>query len=702
MSLAAPGTNPASNLELKLPHTIGSANQLLKVDGNGQLGWATDSTTDSTKLPLAGGTLTGDTTLANTKKVIFNHSSGAGAFIKHQSGHFEIISSVGNTYFASAGTLYLRTNGSTNALTLDTSQNATFEGWAHLKDNQALYIGSANDLSLFHDTTDCRIRYNHTVGSLKFQKNDNSDVLTINTVGDVTVGYAGNSLYFQNGFNDSKSRIQNGGASNSSNLRFYTRNSGTESEKVQITSGGSVNIGGDYTQTTTKVKITGTTGLNGIQLSQNGSVTQNLKLKGLNTQSSNDVGISLYNNSNNWCCQLYGTNGGTAYYGFLDGNWNQWDIKKQANGAFEVDEGSGLQRVLTAGNIGAGGALSNATPYVNQLRIGANSTTASTAGDDLVIEGSSDRGLSIIAGTSSSSNIYFGDSSDADVGRIAYQHNDNALDFSVNARTTALRIDQGGVQNYTGSSADNRYANVQVRHKTPYSTDGSYPGGTQSSTNQTVFSLYNESYGGNRMAFRSGQGHQFEIETKTRDLGSGSYNDADVYFRGQYDGALTDRYIIESGGAHIWKVRNGDTALNIDGNGVVKKPEHPYFVAQRSSVINSTGYQTFNTSVYNNGNHYSTSTGKFTAPTAGLYHFFCKINAYKRIDFQLRKNGTTTGSAGREIGQFNTSNQNGWYSHIVQRTFELASNDYVQVYVSNLTQATDPGEWLTFQGYLIG
>ena len=43
MSLAAPGTNPASNLELKLPHTIGSANQLLKVDGSGQLGWATDN-----------------------------------------------------------------------------------------------------------------------------------------------------------------------------------------------------------------------------------------------------------------------------------------------------------------------------------------------------------------------------------------------------------------------------------------------------------------------------------------------------------------------------------------------------------------------------------------------------------------------------------------------------------------------------------
>jgi len=79
-----------------------------------------------------------------------------------------------------------------------------------------------------------------------------------------------------------------------------------------------------------------------------------------------------------------------------------------------------------------------------EIRIGANSTAANTAGDDLVIEGSSDRGLSIISGTGSSANIYFGDSGDADIGRIAYQHNDNALDFSVNAGSTALRIDSQG------------------------------------------------------------------------------------------------------------------------------------------------------------------------------------------------------------------------------------------------------------------
>ena len=50
----------ASNVIWKLPNEDGSANYLLKTDGSGNLGWAADSATDSTKLPLAGGTLTGN------------------------------------------------------------------------------------------------------------------------------------------------------------------------------------------------------------------------------------------------------------------------------------------------------------------------------------------------------------------------------------------------------------------------------------------------------------------------------------------------------------------------------------------------------------------------------------------------------------------------------------------------------------------
>ena len=40
MSIAAPATNPASDLELKLPATVGTAGQFLTVDGSGNLTWA--------------------------------------------------------------------------------------------------------------------------------------------------------------------------------------------------------------------------------------------------------------------------------------------------------------------------------------------------------------------------------------------------------------------------------------------------------------------------------------------------------------------------------------------------------------------------------------------------------------------------------------------------------------------------------------
>lgn len=48
-----------SDVTWTLPDADGSAGQFLKTDGSGTLSWATDATTDSSKMPLAGGTFTG-------------------------------------------------------------------------------------------------------------------------------------------------------------------------------------------------------------------------------------------------------------------------------------------------------------------------------------------------------------------------------------------------------------------------------------------------------------------------------------------------------------------------------------------------------------------------------------------------------------------------------------------------------------------
>ena len=74
---------------------------------------------------------------------------------------------------------------------------------------------------------------------IRFATN-NTERLRIESDGNIVLGYGGASLYFQNGFNNSNSRIQNGGGSNNSNLRFYTRSSGTEAERLRIQSDGNV------------------------------------------------------------------------------------------------------------------------------------------------------------------------------------------------------------------------------------------------------------------------------------------------------------------------------------------------------------------------------------------------------------------------------------------------------------------------------
>jgi len=71
-----------TNLVWTLPAVDGSANYLLKTDGSGNLGWAADSTTDSTKLPLAGGTLTGNLLIDNDKEIrLYEADSNGSAYV---------------------------------------------------------------------------------------------------------------------------------------------------------------------------------------------------------------------------------------------------------------------------------------------------------------------------------------------------------------------------------------------------------------------------------------------------------------------------------------------------------------------------------------------------------------------------------------------------------------------------------------------
>ena len=112
-----------------LPTADGSAGQLLKTDGSGNLGWATDSTTDATKMPLAGGTFTGDISLDNQKDLRFEEATANGDHYVAFQAPASIASNVTWTLPASdsSGSQVLQSNGS-GTLTWASAGDATLAG----------------------------------------------------------------------------------------------------------------------------------------------------------------------------------------------------------------------------------------------------------------------------------------------------------------------------------------------------------------------------------------------------------------------------------------------------------------------------------------------------------------------------------------------------------------------------------------------
>lgn len=156
----------------------------------------------------------------------------------------------------------------------------------------------------------------------------------------------------------------------------------------------------------------------------------------------------------------------------------------------------------------------------------------------------------------------------------------------------------------------------------------------------------------------------------------------------------------------------GTSAMTIDTNGVVTTPARPAFSAYRdsSTVEALTGTLVFNGTRSNVGNHYNTSTGKFTAPIAGLYQFnfagfgvnsaATVIAANSSVYVTLINETTSTDLARSYVLSVSTASYpNVSFASMVS----LAANDVVRLDVGGqyvYSDATDV--YLTFSGYLVG
>ncbi len=105
---------------------------------------------------------------------------------------------------------------------------------------------------------------------------------------------------------------------------------------------------------------------------------------------------------------------------------------------FKVNATEGMRLTSTGLGIGETAPLGKL-----HVKSGDSGASANSNGDDLIVENSSNTGISILSGNSDFGLLIFGDDGDDNIGRIQYQHSDNSMHFFTNANER-MRIDSSG------------------------------------------------------------------------------------------------------------------------------------------------------------------------------------------------------------------------------------------------------------------
>lgn len=146
-----------------------------------------------------------------------------------------------------------------------------------------------------------------------------------------------------------------------------------------------------------------------------------------------------------------------------------------------------------------------------------------------------------------------------------------------------------------------------------------------------------------------------------------------------------------TGGSTALAFKSANTErMRIDSAGRVTMPYQPAFSASPTGSGTDFSYglpdtpQVFTYVWYNIGNHYSTSTGRFTAPVSGYYHLWCGGTSYcagrnRYITTFWYRNGSSFSEAGRGRAQ-TTGSGTEYVSPTISNVVYLNANDYIQLY----------------------
>ena len=147
---------------------------------------------------------------------------------------------------------------------------------------------------------------------------------------------------------------------------------------------------------------------------------------------------------------------------------------------------------------------------------------------------------------------------------------------------------------------------------------------------------------------------------------------------------------------------NASDKLRITQEGYVTMPNVPAWGATRTAGhVQAGNYIIYNDANYNNGNHYDTTTGRFTAPVGGFYqvnvwHMNENNATYDNKYFEVRINNV---GFKRSYGSSasNVHHQFTWHGVIY-----LNASDHVSVYNHNLVLYATGASYSYFSGFLVG
>ena len=234
--------------------------------------------------------------------------------------------------------------------------------------------------------------------------------------------------------------------------------------------------------------------------------------------------------------------------------------------------------------------------------------------------------------------------------------------------------------------------------------------------------------------YSTGSGDQLSLRLLNSDASAGNKigiyfgpanNVAGAFIKGHAESDFTSAANRDAG--LIFGTRlNGNflEAMKISSQGYVTKPSyHPAFRAGRSSDVNpgASGTIVFNyvssPTHFNQGGHYSNSTGAFTAPIAGIYNFYTQVlwenvsSGQDMADAIMLYYNASGGASGGTLVSYdarraeyiqNETGNAGYYGAFTTLLFYMAANS--SIYVRNNYNLTVHGNanFTFFQGYLVG